>query len=353
MLEHYKISAQYSVKEAIQRMDDYGIPVVFIVTEENVLEGIFTLGDMRQFILKNGALSACITEAMNAHPIVFSSVEEVDEVRKTKKMLVYPIIDRQKKLVHAIFEREPQSYHKTHVNNALKDIPLVIMAGGQGTRLYPYTKVLPKALIPIGDLTITERIINNFAKYGCREVYLILNYKSSMIKAYFNELKKDYDIHYIDEDKFLGTGGGLELLKGMIKGTFILSNCDILINDDIECIYKTHINKKNKITFVCAIKNLPISYGIVQSDENGRIVDLKEKPEFSFLTNTGVYVIDPEVLERIKPDEYIDFPDIAKRCIESGDQVGVFPVPEQAWLDMGKISEMENMAERLKLKGEF
>lgn len=353
MLQKYKISSKYSVKEAIQRMDDHGIPVVFIVTEDDVLEGIFTHGDMRQFILKNGALSACITEAMNTHPIVFSSLKEVEEVRKARKMLVYPIIDKEKKLVHAIFEREPQSYNNARINNSLKEVPLVIMAGGQGTRLHPYTKVLPKALIPIGDLTITERIINNFVKYGCREVYLILNYKGSMIKAYFNELDKDYKIHYIDEERFLGTGGGLELLKGRIKGTFILSNCDVLINDDLECIYKTHINKKNKITFVCAIKNLPISYGIVQSDENGKIIDLKEKPEFSFLTNTGVYVIDSGVLEEIAPDEYIDFPDIAKRCMEKGEAVGVFPVPEQAWLDMGKINEMENMAERLKLKGEF
>ncbi len=353
MLEHYKIDSQYSVKEALQRMDDYGIPVVFIVDEKDVLEGIFTLGDMRQFILRNGALSSCITEAMNPQPIVFSSVEEVNEARKRQRMLVYPIISPQGRLTHAIFEREPQSYNNAHINNSLEDIPLVIMAGGQGTRLYPYTKVLPKALIPIGDLTITERIINNFAKYGCKDVYLILNYKASMIKAYFNELDKDYNIHYIDEDRFLGTGGGLELLKGLIKGTFILSNCDVLINEDMECIYKTHIEKKNKITFVCAIKNLPISYGIIQSDENGKIIDLKEKPEFSFLTNTGVYVIDPDVIEQISRDEYIDFPDIAKRCMENGDTVGVFPVPEQAWLDMGKISEMENMAERLKLKGEF
>lgn len=352
MLEHYKINSQYSVKDAIQKMDDYGISVVFIVTEEDVLEGIFTHGDMRKFILRNGALSARITEAMNTHPIVFSSVEEVDEVRKIKKMLVYPIIDKQRKLVHAIFEREPQSYNK-HINNSLKDVPLVIMAGGQGTRLYPYTKIFPKALIPIGDLTITERIINNFVKYGCKEVYLILNYKGSMLKAYFNELDKNYNVHYIDEKKFLGTGGGLELLKGQIKSPFILSNCDVLINDDLECIYKTHVAKGNKITFVCAIKSLPISYGIVQSDENGKIIDIKEKPEFSFLTNTGVYVIDSEVLEEIAPDEYIDFPDIAKRCMEKGETVGVFPVPEQSWLDMGEVNEMENMAERLKLKGEY
>lgn len=353
MLEQYKINASYSVKEAIQKMDDCGISVLFVIGEDDVLEGIFTLGDMRKFILKSNVLTVPISEAMNSKPIVFYSTQEAEKKKKKQKMQVYPIVDQHGRLVDALFERDSLNNQVEESNQVLENIPLVIMAGGKGTRLYPYTKVLPKALIPIGDLTITERIINKFAKYGCKDIYLILNYKANMIKSYFNEIDTDYRIHYIDEDKFLGTGGGLQLLKGLIHGTFILSNCDVLINDDLECIYRTHVMKKNMITFVCAMKNLSISYGVVHADEEGNITELREKPEFSFLTNTGVYIIESEVLEQIYPDEYIDFPDIAKRCMDQGKAVGVFPVPEHSWLDMGKINEMDNMTKYLELKGEI
>lgn len=117
---------------------------------------------------------------------------------------------------------------------------------------------------------------------------------------------------------FLGTGGGLCLLKGKINSTFILLNCDILINDDMECIYRTHKMNGNKITFVCAMKNVIIPYGIVNTDENGKICNVKEKPEFSFLTNTGLYVIEPEVIQELKEDEFIHLPDIAQRYMDAG-----------------------------------
>lgn len=354
MLEQYKINSSYSVKEAIQRMEDYGIPVVFILGDNEILEGIFTLGDMRKFILQNGTLTVSIQEAMNPNPVLFSSLKEAEKAKEEKKMQVYPIVDQKHRLIDALFERDWDGHDSEKViNDSLADVPLVIMAGGKGTRLHPYTKVLPKALIPIGDLTITERIINRFAQYGCKDVFLILNHKSNMIKSYFNELETDYKVHYIEENTFLGTGGGLQLLKGKIQSTFILSNCDVLINDDLECIYRTHVMKKNKITFVCAMKSLPISYGVVETDTDGNIIRLKEKPEVSFLTNTGVYVIEPEVIDQIASGEYIDFPDIAQRCINEGSTVGVFPVSEKSWLDMGKFNEMEEMTKRLKLRGEI
>ena len=233
------------------------------------------------------------------------------------------------------------------VSNALESIQVVIMAGGKGTRLYPYTKILPKALIPIGDYTISERIINNFQQYGCKHFVMILNHKANMIKTYFEEIDKEYRIDFEKESKFLGTGGGLALLKGKINNTFFLSNCDILIDADLECIYKTHKKEKNKITFVCAMKDVVIPYGIIETDSYGKITEIKEKPEFSFLTNTGVYVVEPEVIEELVDDEFIHLPDIAKRYIEKGEKVGVFPISEKSWMDMGQFNEMDSMVKRL------
>ena len=233
------------------------------------------------------------------------------------------------------------------ISDELHDIPVVIMAGGKGTRLQPYTNILPKALIPIGEVTITERIIESFQKYGAKKFYLILNHKANMIKSYFNEVQKNYDLEYIEEKEFLGTGGGLSLLKGKIEGSFFLSNCDILINGDLECICRTHKREKNKITFVCAMKDIVIPYGVIETDNGGKIISIKEKPEFSFLTNTGVYMIESEVIHDLKENEMIHLPDIAKRYIQKGEKVGVFPVSEKAWMDMGQFSEMETMMKQL------
>lgn len=347
MLEKYKISSEYTIKEAIEVLDKNDGKVVFIVNEEDILQGIFTQGDMRKYILTNNDLSQPIKEAMNPNPITFPNRETAIKVRDEKKMVVYPVVNPSGRIIDAIFERE---YCKEEVySDSLKEVPLVIMAGGKGTRLYPYTKILPKALIPIGDYTISERIINQFLKYGCQKVFFVLNYKANMLKAYFNDLEKNYKVDYVVEKEFLGTGGGLSLLKGKINNTFILSNCDILINDDLECIYRTHKMNGNKITFVCAMKNITIPYGVVQTDESGNLCDIDEKPEISFLTNTGVYVIEPEVIDEIQDNEFIHLPDIAIRYLDRGEKVGVFPISEQAWMDMGQFSEMEHMMRKFEV----
>lgn len=345
MLDKYLVRPEDTVKKVVEKMETLRIQAVLVTDEERRLLGIFTLGDMRRYFLKGGNLSAAITKAMNHKPLVFYAREAVDEFRKHDFLVVYPVVDEQGHIIDAFFDATDQN--GANVSDALKDVPLVIMAGGKGTRLYPYTKILPKALIPVGDITITERIIREFERFGCRQVYFILNHKANMIKAYYNDIKRSYAVDYIEEEEFLGTAGGLGLLKDRLKDTFFLSNCDILINADLECIYKTHKANGNKITFVCSMKNITIPYGVVETDENGMIRQMREKPEFSFLVNTGVYMLEPEVIDDIKEGECIHLPDLAKRYIEKGEKVGVFPISAKAWLDMGQFNEMENMMKGL------
>lgn len=346
MLERFMVSDTKSVKEVIEYMEENDIKTVFVVDESKRMQGLFTYGDMRKFFLKDGNMANCITSAMNKSPIVYSSYEEAEKERKKNKMIVYPVIDSERHIIDALFERDIEENEiSIEFQN---DFPLVIMAGGKGTRLYPYTKILPKALIPIGEETISERIINRFVRYGCKDIYFILNHKGNMIKSYFNDIvEKKYNTHYIDEPVFLGTGGGLALLKGKIDKTFILSNCDILINADIDCLLKTHKLQKNKITFVCAMKDMVIPYGVINTNEDGKIESMVEKPELSFLTNTGVYVIEPEVIEELEDNEFIHLPDIAKKYLDKGENIGVFPISGKAWFDMGQFSEMENMIKEL------
>lgn len=346
MLEKYTIDISYTVKQTIEKMEKEFIKAVVVVNENKQVLGLFSNGDMRKFFLRGGSLSENIKQAMNKSPRLYSSIEEIEKEKLSIKRILYPIVDSNKVLIDVI-DDNVNFVHETQ--SVLQDVPLVIQAGGKGTRLYPYTKILPKPLIPIGDITITERIINSFTKFGCNKVFMILNYKANMIKAYMSDLEKTYDIDYVTETEFLGTGGGLKLLQGKINSTFFLSNCDVLVDADFECIYKTHKAKGNKITFVCSMKDVVIPYGVVKTDDDGFITEMTEKPDFSFLINTGVYMIEPEILEDLKDGEFIHLPDLALRYIDKGEKVGVFPVSEKAWLDMGQFSEMENMIKKLGL----
>lgn len=344
-INKYIVSDKMTVKKTIEIMETNNVKAVIVLNEKEEVVGLFSNGDMRSYFLKGGTLDTNIRYAMNSCPVLFNNEFEAEEDHKTTIRVIYPIVDNRNHLVNVI------DYDKTRdlffVSDCLKDIPLVVMAGGKGTRLYPYTKILPKPLIPIGELTITERIIESFRRFGCRDIYMILNYKANMIKAYMADIEKDYELKFVEEKEFLGTGGGLRLVRENIHSTFFVSNCDILVNADLECAYRTHVMKKNKITFICSMKDVVIPYGVIETDESGMIKNMKEKPEFSYLINTGLYIIEPDVLNDIRENEFIHLPDLAKRYIDRGENVGVFPISEKSWMDMGQFAEMESMKKKL------
>ena len=226
-------------------------------------------------------------------------------------------------------------------------VPVVMMAGGLGTRLYPYTKILPKPLIPVGEQPIAELIMDRFRDFGCRDFTMIVNYKRGMIKSYFSELEKDYAIHFADEDVFMGTGGGLCLLKDKIRSPFFFTNCDTLLDVDFGDLYEFHKNNGNLITMVCAFKHYTVPYGVVELGQDGNIAAMREKPELDFLTNTGVYVVEPRVVEEMRDGEAIGFPDVIDRYRAAGEKIGVYPIGENSWMDMGQLEELEKMRRKL------
>ncbi len=340
------INEEISVRQAAKVLDKTAKQVL-LITEDNKLKAVLTDGDIRRWILKSGDLSAPVKEIANYSPKYITETERYKAKRLMKEYSIssIPVVSIEGEVKSIIFwnDLDMSSVEK----KPSLDIPVVIMAGGLGTRLYPYTKILPKPLIPIGDIPIVERIINRFKGFGCNEYYLTVNYKKNMIKAYFEEVVKNYNIYYIEEDKPLGTGGSLYFLKDKIKSTFFVSNCDILIDSDYEAMYDYHKENKNFITMVCAVKNMVIPYGVVNLNSEGNIQSMVEKPEYSFLTNTGMYIIEPEALQLIKEDTFIHLPDIAKECMDKGMKVGVYPITERAWMDMGQPDEMEEMMKRL------
>ncbi len=341
------LSEDKTVLQAMQQLDETGRKVLFWAPEGK-LQGVLTDGDIRRYILRGGALDAPALDVVNRSPKKLTVRQKEDARRWFKRWDVsaLPVVDGDGRMVDVVFASALGAEPVTRVQ-----APVVMMAGGLGTRLYPYTKILPKPLIPVGELPIAEHIIRRFTDAGCGRFVLIVNYKKGMIKAYFNELDKDYAVEFADEDTPLGTGGGLSLLKGRVRETFFLTNCDILVEADVGKIYNFHKRNGNAVTMVCALKNFTIPYGVVEQ-ENGLLTGLREKPRMSFYTNTGLYVVEPEVIDLIAPDTFTPFTDVIERVRAGGGRVGVYPVSEHSWMDMGQLEELDNMRRRLEEQGQ-
>lgn len=343
-IEKMLINEQNTILEAMQCLDEAATKVLFIAKNGKLLAAL-TDGDIRRWILRKGDLNASVKLAANYRPKYLTEVgrQQAVEYMREMKIDALPVLTGDGTIKSIVLRDEDEL---TSCRDML-GLPVVMMAGGLGKRLFPYTNILPKPLIPIGDIPIAEHIINQFCAYGCNDYYLIVNHKKNMIKAYFNEIPKKYNIIFVDEDIPLGTGGGLSLLKEKINSPFILTNCDILIQEDFNKIYQLHKKKKQLITMICSLKNFSVPYGVVEIGEDGEIAAMHEKPQMSFFANTGCYIVEPEVIKGLKNSEAIDFPDLIEKYRIDGNKVGVYPIGEKSWLDMGQLDELKNMKERM------
>lgn len=352
-LTPFLISPDSTVVEAMQKIDSNARGILFVVNQNRKLVGVLTDGDIRRWLVKTGELHGIVERVMNHNPRVICRKEAsaAKEYMAQQSITALPVVNAKGCISDIIFrgsEKEDEPKQKC----GLEQVPVVIMAGGKGTRLYPYTKILPKPLIPIGDIPIMERIINHFAEYGASEFYATVNYRKSMIKSYFSELGADYSLCYVEEDKPLGTAGSLRLIEDIFDGPFVVTNCDILIHADYGDIYRYHKESGNELTIVTALKNIVVPYGVVHSAENGAVQSMEEKPRLSYFVNTGMYVLNPDLIKEIPEDTFFHMTDLSDLLLEQKRKVGMYPISEDSFLDMGEFEEMRRMEEKLNLKSE-
>lgn len=347
------IKPNHTIKQALRQMDAIGEKTLLVVDDYNMLLGTISDGDIRRWIIKGRDLTEGVSKVMNSTPI---SLDQNFEQKIAKRLMVkqglecLPVVDGNKKIISAVWWTD--LFENTSKKLKKLKISAVIMAGGEGARLAPFTKILPKPLMPIGDKPIIEIIIGRFMNYGCNDFYLSLNYKSNIIKAYFNDFEHKYKINYILENKPLGTAGGLHLLRNKIKKTFFVSNCDILIEADYADILRFHLQRKNKITLVSSMKNFTVPYGVCEIRNGGILKGIKEKPEFDFFVNTGMYVLDKDVLEDIPKNKFYNMTDLISDYLKKGERIGVYPVSEKSWLDMGQFEALQEMLKKFEVNSE-
>ena len=338
-----------TIRQAMKRMSQLGEKCLVIVDEKNTLLGTLSDGDLRKAILNGSEMNDSIQQIYQSNPTVLIDGEyEKEDIKKIftqQRFDLIPVVNNRGELIDIFLWGEI-------LNNGKKDqkakinVPVVIMAGGKGTRMEPFTKVLPKPLIPIHEKPIIEHIIERFTEIGCSDFYVTVNYKGKILKAYFEELQPEYDVSFVDENEPLGTAGSLQYLKGKFDKPFFVTNCDIIIKADYASLYKFHQKNNYDITLVASAKEYIIPYGTCELNDDGHLSHINEKPKYDFLVNTGLYVLNPEVLKIIPKNKYFHITDLIEALKNSGKKIGVFPVDDDDWIDIGQWAEYQKAIDK-------
>ena len=343
------VQPNITIRQAMKKISQSGEKCLVIVDEKNILLGTLSDGDLRKAILKGSEMSDSIQQIYQSNPTVLIDGEyEKEDIKKIftqQRFDLIPVVNNRGELIDIFL------WDKI-LNNGKKDqkvklnIPVVIMAGGKGTRMEPFTKVLPKPLVPIQEKPIIEHIIERFTEIGCSDFYLTVNYKGKILKAYFEELQPEYDIAFVDENEPLGTAGSLQYLKGKFDKPFFVTNCDIIIKTDYASLYEFHKKNNYDITLVASAKEYIIPYGTCELNGDGHLSHINEKPQYDFLINTGLYVLNPDVLNLIPKDKFYHITHLIEDAKNQGKKIGVFPVDEDDWIDIGQWAEYQKAIDK-------
>lgn len=339
-----------TVKQAMKKLNQSGGKCLVVVDKTQKLLGTLSDGDLRKAILKGIGVGDSVTGIYQPKPtfLVEGQYKLVDAKRIfiEHKFDLIPVVGQNGEVVDIL------DWGQVFLNGEKRKrqelaVPVVIMAGGKGSRLEPFTKVLPKPLVPIHEKPIIEHIIERFVEVGVNKFILTVNYKMRILKAYFEELQPDYSIEFVEEHEPLGTAGSLKYLENKFDKPFMVTNCDILIKTDFLDLYTFHQKNNYDITLVASIKNYTIPYGTIELNGEGDLKQINEKPEYDFLVNTGLYVLNPDILHLIPENRLYHFTHLIEAARNSGKRIGVYPIDEDAWIDVGQWAEYQKAVDQL------
>ena len=340
------IDGNTSMIESLRLMDSKRMKSL-IVFNLGCFKGIITIGDIQRAIIAKTRLDTPIIKIIDNLTKEYANLNDSQETIKASMIEMraefMPILDNRGELVDVVFWDElfPE-INIAHKREKI-DLPVVIMAGGKGTRLKPLTNVIPKPLVPVGDKTILEIILDQFESIGCHKFYISVNYKANMMEYYLSQLEHQYDIDFFMEDKPLGTIGSVSLLKDKIKTPFFVSNCDSINEQDYRDVYDYHVQNRNDLTTVTTVKSFKIPYGVIETGEDGLMTSICEKPELTYQVNTGVYILNPSCIDEIPVGQFFHITHLMEVIKARGGRIGCFPVSEHSWKDMGEWPEYLKM----------
>jgi dTDP-glucose pyrophosphorylase len=344
------ITPKINIHQAMEKISQTGKKCLVIVDENKTLLGTLSDGDIRKAILNGIGFTDSIEGIYNGKPTVLVEGKyKLDGAKKlfvTNKFDLIPVVNDIDELVDILLWEKLLNNEDNKKINKL-NVPVIIMAGGKGKRLEPFTKILPKPLVPVHEKPIIEHIIERFTKIGCTEFHMTINYKGRLLKAYFEEQQPDFEIHFFEENEPLGTAGSLSFFDKKFDKPFFVTNCDIIIKVDYLKLYEFHQKGGYDVTLVASAKEYIIPYGTCELNGIGDLSHINEKPHYNFLINTGFYVLNPEILTLIPNNEFYHITHLIENVKNKGKKVGVFPIDEDAWIDVGQWAEYKQALEHL------
>lgn len=350
-INQFTIQARSTIHQVIKKLDENGRGFVAIEEGRKVC-GIVTDGDTRRAVLQGVDLTKPVKTIMNREFLFLgedAKDEDIEHIFINARKKHIPILS-QGQLVNVLFAEEyfRNKNHPLYVPLKI-DLPVVVMAGGKGMRLDPFTRILPKPLIPIGEKAVIEIIMDNLAVQGIKHFYISINHKAKMVRAYFEDVASPYRISFIQEEEPLGTAGSLRMLESKVKIPFFVFNCDTIIEEDLSNIHDFHEKGGFDLTIVGVMQKHVVPYGVCDVNPDGRLKKINEKPSFDFLINTGVYLINPQVLKWIPKGKKMDMPELIGKIMNKKHKVGVFPISERSWIDIGQWEGYKKTIAKLKV----
>jgi dTDP-glucose pyrophosphorylase len=330
------VGPESDIREVISRIDNGSAQLALVVDGQRRLLGTVTDGDVRRGILRGVTLDESVSTIMNGNPTTAgpnSDRTTILALMKQKLLRQIPIIDREGCLLG--LETLDELLSPTPRENIV-----VLMAGGEGTRLRPLTDDCPKPMLRVGERPILETILSSFIEYGFRHFYFSVNYRAEVIVDHFGDGDRwGVRIDYLRETERMGTAGALSLLPQRASAPLVVMNGDLLTKVNLDHLLDFHVTQGAKATMCVRKFDFQVPYGVLKLDHY-RIAEIEEKPVQRFFVNAGIYVLEPEVLDLLPQNQGFDMPALFDRLIADGLSTVAFPLREY-WLDIGRHADFD------------
>lgn len=330
-----RISPNSTLRDAATNLSESSLRICLVVNELNRLIGTVTDGDIRRGLLRGLKLDGCVVEVMNRSPLVVPpgiSQVALRQMMAINKIFQFPEVGTNGEILdlHCIDELE---------NRKPLDALMIIMAGGKGTRLLPYTEACPKPMLKVKGKPMMAHILDHARSEGFSRIIISLNYLGDLVEGYFGDGRRfGLKLSYLRETQPLGTAGALSLLSQHPDNPFVVTNGDVLTDIRYADILNFHGRYKADATMAVRLHEWQHPFGVVEMDGLD-IVGFEEKPVARSYINAGVYVLSPSCLSHLVKDEQCDMPELFERVRQSGGKVIAYPMHE-TWLDVGRHQEL-------------
>lgn len=333
--QKYILREHETIREALDKINQYLVKTLIIIDSKNIVKGVVSEGDIRRLILRGVGIGRGIAEVMNKdfHSMNYGEYNrKVIQELRGRQIYIIPIIHSETRELKQIID----------LRHSLGVVPVdvMIMAGGEGTRLRPLTENTPKPLLKVGDKPIIEHNIDRLRKFGIENINISVKYLGEMIREYFgNGENKNIRIGYVEETKKLGTAGALSLVDEFFHEYILLMNSDLLTDIDYSEMFDMLISNDADMIMATVPYEVNIPYGVVTT-EGDQITSLKEKPTYTYYSNAGIYIFKKKHLNRIAKDECYNATDLLNDLLSSEAKVLNYPI-RSYWLDIGKPHDFE------------